>query len=341
MDPLSQAVIGATAAQAISRQTETRNAFWIGGLSGMAPDLDVLIRSSTDPLLSLEYHRQFSHSLFFIPIGAMLCAVCAYPIAKKYLSFAKTYLFSLLGLGTHGLLDSCTTYGTQLLWPFSEARIAWHNISVIDPLLTVPLLAIGITASMLRSSRLAAFGGCWAIIYLAFGLVQHHRALEAADQLASSRNHYPIRLETKPSFGNLIVWKTIYEFEDQFFVDAIRVGVTPSMFEGESAKKLKTARDFEWLNPNSQQSIDIERFRWFSDNWLTLDPKDRSLIIDARYSLLPNSVKGLWGIRVREIQENESHVQWVVKREATDSDLAFFWQQIMGTRALPIPDKPQ
>jgi len=35
----------------------------LGFLSGMAPDLDILIRSSTDPLLSLEYHRQFTHFL--------------------------------------------------------------------------------------------------------------------------------------------------------------------------------------------------------------------------------------------------------------------------------------
>ena len=43
-------------------------------VASVAPDLDVLIRSSVDPLLFLEFHRQFTHSLVFIPIGAALCA---------------------------------------------------------------------------------------------------------------------------------------------------------------------------------------------------------------------------------------------------------------------------
>ena len=38
----------------------------------MAPDLDVLFQSPTDPILFLEFHRQFTHSLVFIPIGALL-----------------------------------------------------------------------------------------------------------------------------------------------------------------------------------------------------------------------------------------------------------------------------
>ena len=65
MDPLSQAAIGAAAAQSGSKASTMRHALWIGALAGMAPDLDVLIQSNTDPLLALEYHRQFTHSLFF------------------------------------------------------------------------------------------------------------------------------------------------------------------------------------------------------------------------------------------------------------------------------------
>ena len=94
----------------------------------MAPDLDVLIRSSHDPLLFLEYHRQFTHSLFFIPVGALICALAFYPVTRRALSFRETWILSALGYATHGLLDACTTYGTLLLWPFSQERFAWHNV---------------------------------------------------------------------------------------------------------------------------------------------------------------------------------------------------------------------
>ena len=65
MDPFSQAAIGAAAAQSASAAKTARQALVIGAVAGMAPDLDVLIQSSTDPLLALEYHRQFTHSLLF------------------------------------------------------------------------------------------------------------------------------------------------------------------------------------------------------------------------------------------------------------------------------------
>ena len=47
-------------------------------INDMAPDLDVLIRSSEDPLLSLHFHRHFTHSLFFVPIGSLFCALIFY-----------------------------------------------------------------------------------------------------------------------------------------------------------------------------------------------------------------------------------------------------------------------
>ena len=60
MDPLTQGVLGATLPQASVSGRYAASAGLLGFLSGLAADLDVLIRSSTDPLLFLEYHRQFT-----------------------------------------------------------------------------------------------------------------------------------------------------------------------------------------------------------------------------------------------------------------------------------------
>lgn len=58
MDPLTQGLLGATLPLAVSNKRNLAVVGVLGVVSGMAPDLDVLIRSSTDPLLYLEYHRQ-------------------------------------------------------------------------------------------------------------------------------------------------------------------------------------------------------------------------------------------------------------------------------------------
>ena len=147
MDPVSQGVVGGVAARPFASAKEKLIAVVVGALAGMAADLDVLIRSDTDPLLFLEYHRHFTHALIFIPIGALLCALLANFIlsrlfSQRHIGFKQVYLWCFAGYATHALLDACTTYGTQLFWPFSDARIAWNNVSVVDPLFTIPLLCL-------------------------------------------------------------------------------------------------------------------------------------------------------------------------------------------------------
>jgi inner membrane protein len=127
MDPLTQGVLGATLPQATAaRGKRVAAAGLLGFLAGMAADLDVFIRSSDDPLLFLEYHRQFTHALIFIPVGGLICALVLHLLLgrKRGLEFRQSWLYCTLGYATHALLDACTTYGTMLFWPFSDVRIA-------------------------------------------------------------------------------------------------------------------------------------------------------------------------------------------------------------------------
>ena len=77
-------------------------------------------------------------------------------------------------------------------------------------------------------------------------------------------------LSAKPTFGNLLVWKTIYESEGMFYVDAVRVGLGSRHYLGAAIAKLDAARDLPWLQSGSQQARDLERFRWFSGDYLAV-----------------------------------------------------------------------
>ena len=136
-------------------------------------DRDVLIQSNEDPLLFLEFHRQFTHSLIFIPIGALIVASALFLFVKKTLSFHVVYIAALLGYATHALLDACTSYGTLLLWPFSDVRIAWNNVSVVDPLFTVPALILVICAFSSKKRLYTALALTWCCLYLMLGFIQH------------------------------------------------------------------------------------------------------------------------------------------------------------------------
>lgn len=330
MDPVSQAALGAAAALIVSKPKQMRWAAPLGALSGMAPDLDVFIRSSTDPLLFLEYHRQFTHSLFFIPVGALLCSLIARPFIRSKIPDRTLYGFCLLGFGSHGLLDACTSYGTQLFWPFTDLRIAWNNVSVVDPLFTLPLL-IGVVTAVARSSpRWVRAAAIWAIAYLLLGVAQRERAEAAGFELAASRGHAPSEVAAKPSFGNLLLWKTVYEHDFHYYVDATRVGVEVKSFPGQRSRKVDMSRDLDWLDLDSQQARDLERFRWFSNGKLGLDPDDQDRIIDIRYSMVPNQVDALWGIELDETAPFDAHVRFFTSRSLSKEQRAELQRMLFG-----------
>ena len=342
MDPISQAAIGAALPQSIShRQDFKQKAItitWLGCLSGMAPDIDVFIRSSTDPLLFLEFHRQFTHSLFFIPIGAFICTLLFSRFSKPNLDFKQTYLVCLLAYSTHALLDSCTTYGTQLLWPLTDQRFAWNTIAVVDPVATLPLFALVIVAAKKGKPIFAQVGLAWFLSYLALGWWQSERAQNVAEQLMEQRGHATAKVEIKPGFANIILWKSVYLFDDTYYVDAVRVGLNPFsdsetdslIYIGTSAPKLNIARDLSWLDTSSQQGIDVERFRWFSNGFLAMDPDKENFVIDMRYSMLPNEIKSLWGIRLSKNAQTTDHVTFESDRDASPERMAKFWAMLRG-----------
>ncbi len=331
MDPISQGVLGAVFAQTRSQKKDLGKAAVIGALAAMTPDLDVLIKSSIDPLLALDYHRHFTHSLFFIPFGALLCSLVLYPLFGRRwgVSFWQTLTWATIGYATHALLDACTSYGTLLLWPFSNYRVAWDIVSIIDPLFTIPLIIFAVMASIQQRSRLAVCAVSWVFVYLGIGVIQHERAIDVGRELAASRGHEVIRLEVKPSFANLVVWKSIYETPDRFYVDGVRPGFgQDKIWEGESIAKLNAARDFPWLDADTQQAKDIERFRWFSADYLALDPLNSQRIVDIRYSMLPNEITPIWGIELSALAHPEQHIVYTVTRKSSEDVLDEFLAMI-------------
>jgi inner membrane protein len=334
MDPVSQGTVGAAFAQSSANKNNIAKISIVGFLAGLAPDLDVLIRSSTDPVLFLEYHRQFTHSLVFIPFGALFVAALIFPLNKNSLSFKTTYVASFLGYATHGLLDACTSYGTLLFWPFSNERITWNNISIVDPLLTIPALILVLLAVNTHRRRFSFFAVGWIVSYLALGFVQYDRALSSAYQLAQSRGHNAERVTLKPSFGNLILWKTIYQHGDRFYVDAIRAGLELTWCAGENVKIFDAQYHLSALDENSQQMKDIQRFRWFSQNYLGFD-RDRNLVTDVRYSMIPNQIAPMWGLVIDEGKGSSEHAVWWASRDLDEDSLTLFKEMLLGYSCKP------
>lgn len=229
-------------------------------------------------------------------------------------SFLQLWLFSTLGFATHGLLDAATSYGTQLLWPFSDTRFSFSIISIIDPLFTLPILVFVILGIVRKSGRWGQLAMLWAACYLGAGTYQHYAAKSLAHRLAAERGHIPIRLEVKPTFANLVVWRSIYETENRFYVDAVRPSFGATSFSGASIAKLDLREAFPWLDMHSQQARDIERFAEFSDQFIAKAADDSERVIDVRYSFLPTEIAPLWSIRLDKNAASTAHVRFETHR---------------------------
>jgi inner membrane protein len=330
MDPISQGVVGAVWAASLAPKHKLKPTLVAGALASMAADLDVFISSGTDPLLFLEYHRQFTHSLVFAPVGALIIALCLWPILKRQLKPLELVFACFLGYLSHGLLDACTTYGTQLFWPFSNERVAWHLISIIDPIFTLPLLVvIAFSARAKQAAVWPKIGLFWIFAYLAVGETQRQRAEAVGFETAEERGHTPTRLEAKPGFGQLLLWKTVYEYEGYFFVDGVRTGLKTKVYPGANIKKIDQRWANEHLPPKSQILADFTRFQWFSNDYLALDPNQPNTIIDVRYSMNVNEIAPLWSIQYKpDLPLN--HVDYLTHRNLEPATTERFLKMLWG-----------
>ena len=221
MDSITQAVLGAGVQAALLGRWQGRKALLYGAMLGTLPDLDVVIDYG-DAVAQMTYHRGFSHSLFVLSGVALLIAW----LARRWrpnpgYSGKRLFLTLWLVLITHVLLDSFTSYGTQLLWPLSTPPVAWSSIFIIDPLYTLPLLiAVLVTG-------ISGFGAgrqrwhYWALglssLYLAFALAGKQMAEHRVSRVLAAHGIVPERVFSTPTPFNTLLWRVLVLDGEQYY----------------------------------------------------------------------------------------------------------------------------
>lgn len=330
MDPLTHGLVGAAASQSFSDKEKMRPAAFIGALAAMSADLDYFIHIPADPLFNIEIHRQFSHSLIFIPAGALIVSVFLYWLVRRHLSYKDTYLYCLASYATAGLMDAMTSYGTQLLWPFSEVRVAWNLVSVIDPFLTAGLVLLVGLAIIKKEKILIAFAWFWLSLFLIFGLVQKERGRDALAEFANTRGHFPERVVVKPTIGNQMLWRGNYIYNGVIYTTGLRPGIFTGvkLYEGESAELVVIDEDFSVYNGTLLYG-DLRRFERLSEGYMVGHPKEPGIIGDGRYAMLPTSLSPLWGVKI-DTTNTDQHLPFLYFRDAGEEVRSEFWKMLQG-----------
>lgn len=331
MDPLTHALAGSAAARVAWSRHLAGAALLPGVLGALLPDVDALIRSEADPLLYAQYHRHFTHSLAFIPIGGMVASLPWLAARRSRARWPLYFGAASVGYATHGLLDASTTYGTLLFWPFSDARVAWNAIAIVDPLFTLVLLAGLAGAVWRRSAGPAGVALIACVLLLTAGVIQRDRASRIQEQLAERRGHASVRGAVFPGFGTNIIWRSLYQTpDDTLHMDRLRLPWfgDPSVRDGPRAMLVRAARLPEHVRADARRLRDFRRFQWFTGQWVAWAPFEEGLIGDARYSESPDRFEPVWGIRFP--RGATPAVEWVDRSRGRRLDVRTLWNEVRG-----------
>jgi inner membrane protein len=278
LDSLTQIVLGAGVGELIMGRKIGNKAILLGAIAGTVPDLDVIATSIIDdPIANLEIHRAYSHALFIHIFLAIPFAYLCYKLFKKKHSFMSFYWLWFLGFTTHALLDGFTTYGTQLFLPFSNFLFGLNNISVVDPLYTLPFMGLLIWAMFYKKEDPKRFKiACWsfyvssAYMLLTFGFkYRAHTQFDAALQSQNIKYNY---VSTTPTLFNSVLWSGMAASDSAIYLSEY------SIFQGK--KEIK----FASYNRNLNEMMDfdckeLQTLKWFAqDKFFVLRPSEDSLL---------------------------------------------------------------
>jgi inner membrane protein len=286
LDSLTQIVLGASVGEAVLGKKVGNKALLYGAIAGTIPDLDVIFGIYTDTITAIEWHRGFSHSLFFSLLLAPILGWLVNKLERKlklgWKPWAKLFF---LGLFTHPILDAFTTWGTQLFWPF-PTRIALNSIFVIDPLYTLPFLVC--TVSVLfyqrdsnKRNHLNKLGLLFSTFYLLSTVVVKQVVIQQFEKALHSQEITYTQLSSRPAAFSTILWNANIDTPDAYLIGDYSIFDTQSIRFIKYPKKRNASTKMLGY-PNVQRLISI------SKGWFILEQKKNEWYFnDLRFGTIP------------------------------------------------------
>jgi len=288
MDSLTQAVLWAAVWHAVLwKKIGTKKALIFWAVAGTIPDLDVLV-SYKNILDYVEYHRWLSHSVLFAVFWWAWFALLfhKYFDKAKKASFKDWYLMVFLWFFTHALLDCFTTWGTQLFYPFSDMRIAFQSVFIIDLFYTLPFIILLILAykNHKNIAKAGKFVTYWLVISTLYLLLWVWFKLYAwnvfEDYLEKNNIEYSKYMTTTTPLNTFLWWLTA-QTQDWYYHWYY------SVFDSwEKIKLTYFPKNHEYLNNISvHQKNQIEKItKWYYA--VQRDKYNNLIINDLRYTRL-------------------------------------------------------
>jgi len=214
-------------------------------------------------------------------------------VEASYSTWVALFFWSIF---THPILDCFTSWGTQILQPFSDLRVQWCTVSVVDPIATVPFLVLLLVASRIPKSKPSRSwwnmaGLTWFCGYLLLYTLWHKSIVNRTfeETLAAKNIHYQ-RYYTNPSLFNNIVWNGVAEGDTAYYFGLYGFNDCRREFSPISV----IPKNHQLLNVVPPHSRAGYFLHWFSDGYYNVLPYrgDTLQVNDLRFGLLGDSLLG-------------------------------------------------
>lgn len=223
MDSLTQALLGAVTFAVIKDRDIGKKSVLIGGVAGTVPDLDVFFSPFYHEVAFITVHRSFTHSILFAVVFGLLCGELFHRLYRCQHTRWRWIIAFFLAFITHALLDCCTTYGTQLLYPFSNLLISWNNVHVIDPAYSIILL-IGVIGMLKKSNKASGrqrlINVCLGLsmVYLGWTMVSKSIAISKFKTTLHAQGIAYEKMMVSPTPFNSLLWNGIIKTEKGYYI---------------------------------------------------------------------------------------------------------------------------
>jgi inner membrane protein len=291
MDSLTQIVLGAAIGEAVLGKKVGNKAQLYGAIAGTIPDLDIFASHFSDTITATEIHRGFSHSIVFALMASPILGWLVNKLERKLNLGWKswTWLF-FWGIFTHPLLDSFTTWGTQLFWPL-ENRLAFNSIFVIDPLYTIPFLVCTIWAmckkrGTLSRKRINLTGIILSTSYLLLTIPIKWAAGSKFQEALDSQGISYEEISTRPAAFNTVLWNANIDAGNAYLLGDYSFFDTQPI----SFRRYEKNRDIRPTLPNPESEKNLERLIDITNGWYLMEQKEGEwYFYDLRFGTMPIS----------------------------------------------------
>lgn len=335
MDGVTQFALGAGVGMAVlGRRMGTRKAALTGGVLAIIPDAD-LFWPFEDTVDRFVLHRSLTHSL---PVHALAAPVFAEGLVRLARSLRgarlRTGLAVFLCLSTHALLDSLTIYGTRLFWPLWPEAVGLGSVFIIDPLYTLPLLAVVVWGLFRRDwtggfAKALAAAFVLSTAYLGWGAAAQQLAQTRAERLLAGAGVAPDRLFATPTPFNSLFWRVVAIDGPRYFNIYVPL--------------LGDARTITaYVHPRQPAGVECLEYNGlvttlsaFTDGFYRFETRDGALVVtDLRMGLTPNYVFRFVVAEHGSAGFMETPPRRLRVERTAPGDWNWLWAGVMGRRTI-------